>query len=69
MAYFLCYLFLYLLYRISNMATSSNEIVDSNLRFNITQKHLYGDYVCKTFNMFGAAEVTIKLYGKYFFVL
>lgn len=57
------------LVRISNVSTSSEDIIDSNLRINIKEKHLYGDYVCKASNILGTTEVTINLYGKYCIVL
>jgi len=61
-----CLLFMF---RLSSITTSTKEIVDSKLHINITEKHLYGHYVCKAFNIFGAAEVTINLYGNYCFLL
>jgi len=55
-----------LAFRISHFATT-DEITDTTIRIITIENRQYGDYICKASNVLGNAEVTVTLYGKFWF--
>jgi len=53
-------------FRISDFATADDKI-DSSLQIIKMKNYLYGDYICKAANNLGTAEITITVFGKYYF--
>jgi len=59
---------IFLMFRISQVATIDKSIISTLHIINIGKKH-YGNYTCQASNELGTVNDTINMNGKYYFVL